>query len=354
MGYIPAPPKIDKQKIIDAFELENKFMSEDVKQAIDEEIDNLLGFESNKRYDFGGTEGAKNVAVGVAGGAGGSASMSGTSEAEEILARIRGRNTQTLEGEERLEDQMDDWREKLSRWLKTNTSISRTDVSELNNQELIKLSQVLYNHTLDNGEFKKGADAAVIKAWLAVKRDRILDVLEKIEQNWKYRIQERTNGAGEVSFAPQRRNVWTLGFWNTDYYCGTIEMAIKKVEEWMNADLKDKVVIHGVAKKKTRHDGPPRRRPPPPSAWGSVVVPPPPPPPPPKRVIHEGIGIGIPDDFEPEMPEGPPNEIISDLGIGSYNSLGYDPRLDDPNRGTLTTEQEEENTVVELKKNLLD
>ena len=52
------------------------------------------------------------------------------------------------------------------------------------------------------------------------------------------------------------------------------------------------------------------------------------------------------------MPKMPENEHMG--GFGSYAAGGYDPGSDDPSRGTLTTEQEEKNTVVNLKKNLLD
>lgn len=182
-------------------------------------------------------------------------------------------------------------------------------------------------------------------------KDHMQDTLKKIEKEWKYRIKEVVNGAGAVTFIPQRRTVWTLGLiWDSGYFVSTIQRAIEIVEKWMCEDIKNKVVIHGVAKKKTKQEklieqyiipGPPRKRPPPP-------------PPPTPRVIREGL----PNPFVPNkpsispMPEGPPNESIGSQV--SYAGGGYDPRLDDPNRGTLTTEQKEDNTVVELKKNLLD
>lgn len=339
MGIVPPPPPIkSKKETIKEFEF-----------ILEEEIDDLLDFGSDEYGD-------KQI---------------DNEEADKILAQIRGlsatsRNFDTTtcrydfgigQTEESLEDQMDDWRKKLSSWLHTNTKLSEDNVNDLDNQELIALSQVLYKHTLSNGEFKKDASEEVISAWFKVKakrsvykmqenKDHMQDVLKKIEQDWKYRIKEVINGAGEVTFIPQRRTIWTLGLiWDSRYFVTTIQRAVTIVEKWMCEDVKNKVVIHGVAKKKTKQEklieqyiipGPPRRRPPPP-------------PPQPKRVIHEGILMGSPAISEPEipeMPEMPPNEIIGDLG--------YDPRLEDPNKGTLTTELKEENSVVELKKNLLD
>lgn len=340
MGLIPPPPPIksEKQKIL----LEENMLRDSYK-ALDEELNEMVDFGLDEYND-------KQIG----------------DEAELILAQIQGKRNFGAttcrydfgagEPEERLEDQMDQWREKLSKWLHSNTELSEDNVNDLDNQELIALSQVLYKHTLSNGEFKKAASAEVISAWFKVKanrsvykmqenKDHMQDTLKKIEKEWKYRIKEIVNGAGEVTFIPQRRTVWTLGLiWDSGYFVSTIQRAIEIVEKWMCEDIKNKVVIHGVAKKKTKQEkiieqyiipGPPRRRPPPP------------PPPQPKRVIHEGIGSpAISEPEIPEMPEGPPNEIISDLG--------YDPRLDDPNKGTLTTEHKEKNTVVELKKNLLD
>ena len=205
---VPPPPPPPREKDVEIKILQMQ-MEEQMKQALaesenifeemKEDLDNMMDFgldfdideisdavdkvvskeldKSKERYEFG-----------IEGGASGNATVGGVPI-------------------EKLEEDKFEWYQKLSKWLCDNTNMNMSNVRGMADDELIQLAQVLYNYTMENGEFKQGHSEAVTKEWFNIKAgradkriqkadDHIEEVLELIKAEWKYRIKEVLYGDG--------------------------------------------------------------------------------------------------------------------------------------------------------------